>query len=630
MKNVMNQLLTGCLMSATLVTLGACTGQEKLIHLTHQGDSLTVARIETSAKYLLLPIEEKEAEAQVLLGDVPMDVRLAVGKIDYTVPFPLSGKSGDSIVIRGLAANALAWENLQVADTFDITNREIFRPVYHHTPAYGWMNDANGLVFKDGEYHLYFQYNPYGSVWGNMHWGHSVSRDLVHWQHLPVAIERDTMGHIFSGSCVVDARNDAGTGTNNIIAFYTSHRNMQPGHQRQVQCMAYSSDNGRTFTKYEGNPIITPFDGLENFRDPKVFWYAPQEKWVMIVSADKNMRFYESRNLKDWTYMSEWGEGYGPQPNQFECPDFIQLPLDGDKQRMKWVMIVNINPGFVYGGSGTMYFVGDFDGHRFTCDTKPDCVKWLDWGKDHYATVCFSNTGDRTIAVPWMSNWQYANLTPSKGQYRSANALPRELNLYTAADGQLLLSAAPVKELSSLRGKEEKIGDFNLGEKRVEHVADNGAFELQFHMQPAAKGRTGVELSNAEGEKTVIYFDSENHRVVMDRAESGIVDFGKDIEPHQLETSSSRRACVDGLLHFVNDFAHATWAPVSDIAAAHEVRIFADRSSIELFVDGGRVAMTNLVFPTKPYDRLRFFSDEKAQVKQAVLYPMNAAMTDAK
>lgn len=630
MKNVMNQLLTGCLMSATLVTLGACTGQEKLIHLTHQGDSLTVARIETNAKYLLLPIEEKEAEAQVMLGDVPMDVRLAVGKIDYTVPFPLSGKSGDSIVIRGLAANALAWENLQVADTFDITNREIFRPVYHHTPAYGWMNDANGLVFKDGEYHLYFQYNPYGSVWGNMHWGHSVSRDLVHWQHLPVAIERDTMGHIFSGSCVVDARNDAGTGTNNIIAFYTSHRNMQPGHQRQVQCMAYSSDNGRTFTKYEGNPIITPFDGLENFRDPKVFWYAPQEKWVMIVSADKNMRFYESRNLKDWTYMSEWGEGYGPQPNQFECPDFIQLPVDGDKQRMKWVMIVNINPGFVYGGSGTMYFVGDFDGHRFTCDTKPDCVKWLDWGKDHYATVCFSNTGDRTIAVPWMSNWQYANLTPSKGQYRSANALPRELNLYTAADGQLLLSAAPVKELSSLRGKEEKIGDFNLGEKRVEHVADNGAFELQFHMQPAAKGRTGVELSNAEGEKTVIYFDAENGRVVMDRAESGIVDFGKDIEPHQLETSSSRRACVDGLLHFVNDFAHATWAPVSDIAAAHEVRIFADRSSIELFVDGGRVAMTNLVFPTKPYDRLRFFSDEKAQVKQAVLYPMNAAMTDAK
>ena len=630
MKNVMNQLLTGCLMSATLVTLGACTGQEKLIHLTHQGDSLTVARIETNAKYLLLPIEEKEAEAQVMLGDVPMDVRLAVGKIDYTVPFPLSGKSGDSIVIRGLAANALAWENLQVADTFDITNREIFRPVYHHTPAYGWMNDANGLVFKDGEYHLYFQYNPYGSVWGNMHWGHSVSRDLVHWQHLPVAIERDTMGHIFSGSCVVDARNDAGTGTNNIIAFYTSHRSTQPGHQRQVQCMAYSSDNGRTFTKYEGNPIITPFDGLENFRDPKVFWYAPQEKWVMIVSADKNMRFYESRNLKDWTYMSEWGEGYGPQPNQFECPDFIQLPVDGDKQRMKWVMIVNINPGFVYGGSGTMYFVGDFDGHRFTCDTKPDCVKWLDWGKDHYATVCFSNTGDRTIAVPWMSNWQYANLTPSKGQYRSANALPRELNLYTAADGQLLLSAAPVKELSSLRGKEEKIGDFNLGEKSVEHVADNGAFELQFRMQPAAKGRTGVELSNAEGEKTLIYFDAENGRVVMDRAESGIVDFGKDIEPHQLETSSSRRACVDGLLHFVNDFAHATWAPVPDLTAAHEVRIFADRSSIELFVDGGRVAMTNLVFPTKPYDRLRFFSDEKAQVKQAVLYPMNAAMTDAK
>ena len=297
---------------------------------------------------------------------------------------------------------------------------------------------------------------------------------------------------------------------------------------------------------------------------------------------------------------------------------------------MKWVMIVNINPGFVFGGSGTMYFVGDFDGHRFTCDTKPNCVKWLDWGKDHYATVCYSNTGDRTIAMPWMSNWQYANLTPAKGQFRSANALPRELTLYTAADGQLLLSAAPVKELDALRGTKLDLGNFKLGEKNVENVADNGAFELNFTMQPAAKGRSGVELSNAGGEKTLIYFDAENSRVVMDRAESGIVDFGKDVQPHQLETDATRRACVDGLLHYVNDFAHATWAPVPDVNKAHAVRIFADRSSLELFVDGGRVAMTNLVFPTKPYDRVRFFSDAEAQVTGAAVYPLQSSEPQAK
>ena len=607
------------LLSAASLCLASCHNAGDDLSFAHQGDTLTVVHVGREARFVLLPVQENRPETQVMLGDVPMDVRLAVDKVDYTVPFPLRD-GADSLVVRGLAANAVAWQQMALADTFDVANRETFRPLYHHTPAYGWMNDANGLVYKDGEYHLYFQYNPYGSVWGNMHWGHSVSRDLVHWQHLPAAIERDTMGHIFSGSCVVDSKNSASTGKDNIIAFYTSHRNTTPGHQRQQQCMAYSSDNGRTFTKYEGNPIVTPFDGLEDFRDPKVFWYAPEEKWVMIVSADKNMRFYESHDLKQWAYMSEWGEGYGPQPNQFECPDFIQLPVDSDEQNQKWVMIVNINPGFVSGGSGTMYFTGNFDGHRFTPDTAPNVTKWLDWGKDHYATVCYSNTPGRTIAMPWMSNWQYANLTPSNGQFRSANALPRELKLYTAADGQLLLSAAPVAELEALRGEAKQLDSFSLGEKTVESVGKDGAFELVFTIRPSDKGRSGVEIYNEKGEKTLIYFDAEAQRVVMDRAESGIIDFGKGVQPHQLETDASKRACVDGLIHFVNDFAHATCAPVEKKAEGHEVRIFADRSSIELFVDGGRVAMTNLVFPTLPYDRLRFFSDGEARVENATIY----------
>lgn len=605
----MNLLSTAGLSLATIAALSACASGDNGITLDQQSDTLTVVHIENAPKYIILPIQETKPEAQVMLGDTPMDVRLAVDAVDYTVPFPLhEGAAADSLIIKNLATSAIAWQNLELADTFDTTNREPYRPLYHHTPAYGWMNDANGLVYKDGEYHLYFQYNPYGSVWGNMHWGHSVSTDLIHWEHLEPAIARDTMGHIFSGSTVVDKDNTAGFGANAIIAFYTSHKSIGVGHQRQQQCMAYSLDNGRTYTKYEGNPVLTPFDGLEDFRDPKVFWYEPEQKWVMIVSADKNMRFYTSKNLKEWEYMSEFGAGYGPQPNQFECPDFLHMAVDGDSTKMKWVMIVNINPGFVYGGSGTMYFVGDFDGHKFTCDTKPEVTKWLDWGKDHYATVTYSNTEDRIIAMPWMSNWHYANLTPTQ-QFRSANALPRELKLYTGEDGQLYVSAGPVAETTVLRQSEKDLGSYALNdsEEMVENLFPDStsAFELNFEVEPGTAKTAGVELLNAKGEKTNIYFDFENGRIVTDRAESGIVEFGNDVKPHDIETSSSRRACIDGLLHYVNDFALATWAPVN-AKEAHRVQIFVDKSSVEVFVDGGKVAMTNLVFPTEPYNSLRF------------------------
>lgn len=620
-----NLLSTIAAVSAAAIMTGCQpAGRDNNFTVSQINDTTSVVRIENAPKYLLLPIQEDQDEAQVMLDGVPMDVRLAVDHVDYMVPFPLhKGAALDSVVIHNLPGKALAWQEMELADTFDTTNREIFRPVYHHSPQYGWMNDANGLVFKDGEYHLYFQYNPYGSMWGNMHWGHSVSKDLIHWQHLEPALARDTMGHIFSGSCVVDNANTAGTGQDNIIAFYTSHKSLGNGNQRQFQCMAYSSDNGRTFTKYDGNPVLTPFDGLQDFRDPKVFWYEPQQKWVMIVSADKNMRFYSSKDLKQWQYMSQFGEGYGPQPNQFECPDFVQLPVDGDKTKRKWVMIVNINPGFVYGGSGTMYFVGDFDGTRFTCDTKPDNVKWLDWGKDHYATVCFSNTGDRTIAVPWMSNWQYANYVPSK-QYRAANALPRELALQTGADGQLYVTANPAKETEKLRKETRNLGNFSLGQKTFDNLYSNpdGAFELDFEVSAENGAQAGVELLNEYGRKVSVYFDAAQNTIVMDRSKSGISDFGRMVQPHEIETSASRRACVQGLKNYKNDFALATPAPLEK-KTSHSVRIFADRSSIELFVDGGRVAMTNLVFPTKPYNSLRFFSKGgKAEVKNVTLHKL--------
>ena len=607
MKTNLVNLALGLAFTAGTVS---CQSQKNNLVFEHQGDTVTIVHIAHSAKYLLLPIQEGSKEGQVKLetgspADTEMDIRLAIDSVEYYVPFALTqSEGGATVTIRNVAADALCWDSIKVSDTFDTTNRDKFRPLYHHTPLYGWMNDANGLVYKDGEYHLYFQHNPYGSMWGNMHWGHSVSKDLVHWEHLDPAIARDTLGHIFSGSAIVDKNNSAGYGENTIIAFYTSHRNV-PGGQSQVQSMAYSTDNGRTYTKYEQNPVLTPFDGLQNFRDPKVFWYEPEQKWIMIVSADKNMRFYSSANLKQWEYMSEFGEGFGPQPNQFECPDFIQLPVDGDRSKMKWVMIVNINPGFVYGGSGTMYFVGDFDGHRFVCDTKPEVVKWLDWGKDHYATVCFSNTDSRIIAVPWMSNWQYANYTPIQ-QFRSANALPRELGLYTQ-DNDIYLSAAPVAETKNLRKESKDVPSFTVDKNyHIESLltANEGAYELSLNIKAGKAEIMGFSLFNDKGEKVDIYLNLPEKKLVMDRTKSGIVDFGKNSSPHEIEVHDRRKTTS---INYIDDFALATWAPIQK-ENEYKLDVFVDKCSVEIFLDGGKIAMTNLIFPTEPYNRMCFYS----------------------
>ena len=595
---------------AAAATFAACQPQKSDIRLEHQGDTLTIVHITNSTKYLILPIQESCNEGKVKLdtgnpADVAMDVRLAVDSVEYYVPFKLpQGAKEATVTIGRVAANAICWDNIQLADTFDTANTDYYRPVYHHTPLYGWMNDPNGLVYKDGEYHLYFQYNPYGSRWGNMHWGHSVSKDLVHWEHLDPAIARDTLGQIFSGSVVVDANNSAGYGKDALIAFYTSASD----EHGQIQCMAYSTDNGRTYTKYEKNPILTPFDGLRDFRDPKVFWYEPAQKWYMIVSADKNMRFYSSADLKQWEYLSQFGEGYGVQPNQFECPDFVQLPVDGNKDNMKWVMIVNINPGCLFGGSATEYFVGTFDGKEFKCDNDKSVTKWLDFGKDHYATVCFSNTGDRVIAVPWMSNWQYANITPIR-QNRGANALPRELSLYSKG-GEVYMAANVVKEVEALRKETRKVDNFSLkGEQTISDVvaAEECAFEVEVDVTPGKSQTVGFDLVNDKGEKTKIYLDMKSGRIVMDRSESGLVAFGEKSEPHFKENHDRRKT---ESVNYVNDFALGTWAPLSLCEGkTYHLNVFVDKCSVEIFVDGGRIAMTNLVFPTVPYNALRFYAE---------------------
>ena len=586
-KHLRGLALMGAVLSSSFVQAQNAPNMK----VEHYGDTLTVLKITSSPKYLLLPVQEpnmnraagvprrftRPAGVKLYTGnpmDTFFDVSFMTEKTDYYVPLKLNEGRESYVEIKNLPIASKAWSEIKLSDTFDTTNTDYYRPLYHHSPAYGWMNDANGLVYKDGEYHLYFQYNPFGSRWGNMCWGHSVSKDMIHWEHQDPAIWRDSMGHIFSGSSVVDKNNTAGFGAGAIIAFYTSS-----GRLGQVQCLAYSTDNGRTFQKYDQNPVLTPFDGLKDFRDPKVFWYEPAQKWYMIVSADKEMRFYSSANLKEWEYLSGWGKGYGVQPNQFECPDFFQLPVNGDEKNKKWVMIVNVNPGCIWGGSGTQYFVGDFDGKEFKCDSAPEVSKWLDWGKDHYATVTFSNTGSRVIAVPWMSNWQYANQTPTL-QYRSSNSIPRELKLFTQ-NGQTYVSADLIPEASQLKKETEKLKVSTLASYDV-LGGKEGAYQIELDVTPAQGEQAGFTLTNALGEKTLIYLDMKENTLVMDRTQSGKVDFSKDFP---LATSAPLNLCK---------------------GKTHHLNVLVDVNSVEIFLDGGRIAMTNLIFPNKPYDKIQF------------------------
>ncbi len=565
-----------------------------------------------TGRYLILPIREANDEIVLTIdkgGETlyVADIRLALPgeEPDYCVPLDLAyfGAGRRDVHFKGIDAKT-AWSQITFSDTTPAIPADKYRPKYHQTPEYGWMNDANGLFFKDGVYHLYYQYNPYAAVWGNMHWGHATSTDLVHWEHQPLAIYRDAYGHIFSGSTVVDYNNTAGFGAGAVVAFYSSWNTARE--YIQTQCIAYSTDDGLTFTKYEGNPVLVPFDGIADFRDPKVFWYEPESKWIMIVSADKEMRFYTSQNLKDWEFMSGWGEGYGVQPRQFECPDFFQLTTA--QGETKWVMIVNVNPGCYFGGSATQYFVGEFDGKTFTCDSPKETVKWLDWGKDHYATVTFSNTGGRVIAVPWMSNWQYGAIVPTK-YYRSANAVPRELGLFK--DGkEFYVSAYPVPEMAALNKSSRTVKGLvaAAGKPQAVQLFDRpgDAYELDLDVNVPAGGKAGWRLTSAAGDVVDMYFDAALGRFVMDRTKSGIVDFGERSTTHEIENHDRRKT---NSMNYVNDFALATWAPMK-VAGRHSVRILFDVSSFEVFIDGGRVVMTNLVFPNEPYNTLEVYSDK--------------------
>lgn len=570
--------------------------------IRHLVSEQNIVSLDVTEDYLLLPIQDDAPEGKICIvkdneqKGTLMNVRLARERVDSYVPFELSAYKGQhiSIDIQGVPANALCWKELKMSDSFDMTNKEMFRPVYHHTPVYGWMNDPNGMFYKDGVYHLYFQYNLYGSVWGNMHWGHSTSTDLMHWKFEGCAIVPDAWGAIFSGSCVVDHENTAGFGKEAVVAFYTSAK-ATPWGDVQSQSMAYSLDNGKTFTKYEGNPILTSSE--KDFRDPKVFWYAPGKHWVMMLAVGQHMEIYSSVNLKEWKKESEFGAMQGAHGGVWECPDLVEIPVEGTREK-KWVLICNLNPGGPFGGSAAQYFVGSFDGKKFVNES-PTQTKWMDWGKDNYATVTWNNAPDgRCIALGWMSNWQYANNVPTR-QYRSANTLARDLTLYREGK-ELYLKSTPSSEVKKARGKKVSIPSFKVSEK---HEMVNlfeekqGAYEVEIVIQNAGASKIAFSLLNDKGEKVSMYYDLNRKQFVMDRSESGKVDFSKD-------------------------FPAVTVAPVN-VDKELTLRLFVDRSSIEAFGEDGKFVMTNLVFPSQPYVKMCFEADKNGYaVKSLNVYKL--------
>ena len=534
------------------------------------GDRHAMLRLDKQKKYLLLPVEEKEEYAHIRVVRnnqlvKTLNCRLAVDKVDYFVPYEVgegelldisfNGNTRATGAINGFAC----WKRMSYSDTFDTKNVEKHRPVYHHTPAYGWMNDPNGMFYKDGTWHLCYQYNPYGSQWENMTWGHSTSTDLVHWNAEPTAITPDALGTIFSGCCVVDKNNTAGFGKDAIVAFYTS------AGASQTQSMAYSTDGGKTFTKYENNPVIT--SNVPDFRDPHVFWNAEAGFWNMILAAGQQMSIYSSKDLKQWKHESDFGAEYGNHGGVWECPDLMKMKVRGtDKE--KWMLICNINPGGPFGGSATQYFIGEFDGHKFTCEDEPTETKWMDYGKDHYATITFDNAPEgRRVGIAWMSNWQYANQVPTK-QFRSANSIARDFGLFEY-NGETYCSVLPAKEMDAVRGQ------------RVSSPTETCEIVVQL------RGDAQLTLRNGKGERVVITYDAAEQTIDFDRRRSGDVSF------------SEAFPCI---------VTSPTYGQIKTL------RIFVDRSSIEIFDADGKMAMTNLVFPSDPYNKLVVKGKAKATI----------------
>ncbi|HTS29738.1 MAG TPA: glycoside hydrolase family 32 protein [Bryobacteraceae bacterium] len=461
-----------------------------------------------------------------------------------------------------------------------------YRPQFHFSPREHWTNDPNGLVYFDGEYHLFFQYNPFGDTWGHMSWGHAVSRDLVHWRELPVALREENGVMIFTGSTVVDERNTSGFcegGKPCMVAVYTGHT-PPSGNQPalQTQNLAYSNDHGRTWTKYAGNPVLDL--KMSDFRDPHVFWSDAARRWIMAVALPNEHRvlFYGSSNLKSWERVSEFGPA-GAARGQWECPTLTEVPVAGSPAETRWVLKVGLNPGGLQGGSGEQYFVGSFDGSRFTNDNPPTTTLWTDYGKDCYCALTFNHM-PRTagpVMLGWMNNWQYAAKVPTQ-PWRGQMTFPRRLQLKKTAEG-LRLAQEPIEAIRALRGdhftwRGENLVDLN---RLLAERARWNTFEMRATVDPGGSKEAGWKLLAAGGTYTTAGF--ANGQLFVDRTHSGLTDFSPD-------------------------FPARTLAPLQAGRAPLDLTILVDRSTVEVFAQGGLEAVSNLVYPAAGANGMEFYA----------------------
>lgn len=474
---------------------------------------------------------------------------------------------------------------------------------YHFTPPSGWMNDPNGLVYYDGEYHLFYQYNPDDLVWGPMHWGHAVSTNLVDWEHLPIALEPDELGTIFSGSAVVDWNNTAGFGEEALVAIFT-HANGS----RQSQSIAYSTDRGRTWTKYDENPVVPQPANIRNFRDPKVFWYESEggeaQHWVMLVSAGVSIFIYTSPDLITWEMSDGFGIVEGATCGVWETPDLFELSVDGTNET-RWVMPVAIGGCAPAGGTGTQYFIGDFDGFEFTNENDRDTVLWADFGADFYAPQSWSNApGGRRVWLAWMSNWTYAEAIPFSSsddqEWRGEMTIPRDLSLINTPDG-IRLSQQPIPELlerrtSGIQLENIVVSDFSDWVSEIDMLA--GEIVLEFDISDINQAnRIGVRLRSGDNQETIVGYGYKAQQVFVSRGQSG--------------SSEISDAYTTGhTAEIVTD---------SDTLRIH---IMVDRESVEVFAANGTVVMTDRIFPDIDSTELSLFVEGgSVNVLSLEIYP---------
>lgn len=536
-----------------------------------------------TSSYIIIPVQEKSKETKIsvqLPGSKEPEtywIRIAEDKPDYWVKLDVGDYKDKTIQINFLNAEkaVLGINKIYQSDKFDVHYEETYRSDFHFSPEYGWMNDPNGLVYLDGEYHLFYQYNPYGNMWGNMHWGHAVSTDLTSWTYLPIALKPDTLGDIFSGSAVVDVNNTAGFGANAIVAIYTSNG------KTQQQSIAYSTDRGRTFTKYNGNPVISN-PGIVDFRDPKVSWNTVANQWVMALATKQTVTFYGSKNLKDWTKLSEFGAGIGSHAGVWECPDLFPLEYDG---QTKWVLTVSLHGG-PNGGTATQYFIGNFNGKSFKADILPYPL-WIDYGRDNYAGITWNDIpykDGRRIFIGWMNNWDYANNIPTKF-FRSSFTLARQLFLKN--NGQhLILASLPVNEVNMLRDKSYSFEDIYVTSKSAinQLIPNNdGSYEINFNIENNNSNSFGFSLTNNKNESLDYHFDLSTGILNLNRSNSGLINFN-------------------------DKFSLGMGAPLVP-GKKYNVRLLIDKASAELFVNDGDITMTSLLFPSEVMNKLIFHTE---------------------